>query len=137
LRELEVAKGETDLYIRKESGEMLPMQEQVQIKELLDNMTPQERSAYLRQQGYKETEELLKIDTSPVIKKLDDMINDADSSAVRIKTAKDIKKLFYNADGTPKDTVGSLHGLKAEDLGNIVSEAGPRVAHLKMRLPQT
>jgi hypothetical protein len=126
LRELEVAKGETDLYIRKESGEMLPMQEQVQIKELLDNMTPQERSAYLRQQGYKETEELLKIDTSPVIKKLDDMINDADSSAVRIKTAKDIKKLFYNADGTPKDTVGSLHGLKAEDLGNIVSEAGPK-----------
>jgi hypothetical protein len=88
LRELEVAKGETDLYIRKESGEMLPMQEQVQIKELLDNMTPQERSAYLRQQGYKETEELLKIDTSPVIKKLDDMINDADSSAVRIKQPK-------------------------------------------------
>jgi len=126
LRELDVAKNETDLYIRKESGEMLPMQEQVEVKELLDNMTPQERSAYLRQQGYKETEELLKIDTSPIIKKLDDMIDDPDSSAVRIKTAEGIKKLFYNADGTPKDSVSALHNLKAEDLGNMVSEAGPK-----------
>ena len=126
LRELDVAKNETDLYIRKESGEMLPMQEQVEVKELLDNMTPQERSAYLRQQGYKETEELLKIDTSPIIKKLDEMIDDPDSSAVRIKTAEGIKKLFYNADGTPKDSVSALHNLKAEDLGNMVSEAGPK-----------
>jgi len=125
LRELEKAKSETDNYFVKESGEVITPVEQAELKDLLDTIPQQDKAAYLRQNGLKEVEELLKIDTSPIIKKIDDMLADPDTSEIRAKTLQNIKKMFYNADGSSKDTVGSLHALKAEDLGNMVSEAGP------------
>ena len=94
-------------------------------EEVVKEMAAKRKARYLRELEKAKSEELLKIDTSPIIKKIDDMLADPDTSEIRAKTLQNIKKMFYNADGSSKDTVGSLHALKAEDLGNMVSEAGP------------
>jgi len=125
LRLLEDAKNEADTYYTRESGEVVTAIEQRDFKEVLDVIPQNERSAYMRKNGLKEISEPIRIDTSPIITKIDDMIANPDSSAVRKKTLGDIRKLFFNADGSPKNTVSSLHQLKVEDLGSIVSEAGP------------
>ena len=130
---LNQAKEETKTYYYDADGVLLPPAKQVEIQDLLLGEEPALVNAYLKRNKLKAKDELLKIDVTPIIEKIDFEIANTNSPIIK-DTLKKIKKTFYNGKEL-KTTLKDLDELRKIDLDNLATTNVQEGAYQKSKLP--
>ena len=92
---LKEAQEETKTYYYDADGVLLPPAKQIEIQDLLMGEEPALVNAYLKRNKLKAKDQLLQIDVTPIIEKIDLEIANTNSPIIK-DTLKQIKKTFYD-----------------------------------------
>ena len=130
---LNKAKEETRVYYYGADGNLLDPIQQADIQDLLLGVDDATANAYMRQNGLTAKNELIKVDVTPIINKLDEQMAQTNSPIVK-ETLEKIKKTFYDGD-TLKSTLADLDEVRKIDLDNLATTNVKQGAYQKSKLP--
>jgi|TARA_S200002703_G_scaffold76268_1_gene65926 hypothetical protein len=133
LKLLNQAKEETKPYYYGADGNLLDPIQQADIEDLLLGADDSTTKAYLQRNGLTVKNELIKVDVTPIINKLDNEIAKTNSPIVK-ETLETIKKTFYNGD-TLKNSIADLDELRKIDLDNLATTNVTKGAYQKSKVP--
>ena len=133
LKLLDKAKQEQKSYYYKADGTKVDPIQQAEIEDLLLGVDESTKKAYLRQNKLTAKDELIQVDVTPIIQKIDNEIANT-KSPILVKTLKDIKKTFYDGDKL-KSTIADLDELRKIDLDNLATTDVNKGAFQKSKVP--